>query len=107
MLVIAPAYLAYHQHIRVVKMTGLGIWAIGGLAKADAGHAAPGIVNVAGTAPAVAANFGTPLPNITHAVLAKAEHNIAQLFIKRSTHYLVGFFNIVQSGVGCSYFRVR
>src|ERR1700743_1653167 len=98
MLTIAPSYLTDHQHIRVVKMAGAGMRLLRLLMETNIGHAFPGVNNVAGCSPTVTANFACPVPAIAHTILAKAEHNIAVIFIKRSAHYLIWFFVIINCG---------
>src|SRR5579872_5878826 len=87
----APADVADHQHVRVIPMSGPGVEFVACLAETDAGHAAPGIGNIARGAPAVAAHFGAPLPNVPHAVLAKAEDDVPGHLVQCRAHDLVWF----------------
>ena len=73
---IAPADLADDEHVGIVPISrpGKGRGLI--LLEADSAHAFPGVDDVARGAPAIAADRATPLPDVAHAVLAKAENNV-------------------------------
>src|SRR5258707_10495770 len=59
------------------------------LCKSDSGIRIPGVADVAGGAPGVAADFGSPLPNIGAAVLAKTVKDGAAGFEKSIAHFLI------------------
>ena len=69
-------------------------------AEADAGHAAPGVADVAGGAPAVAADLGAPLPHVAHAVLAEAVDDVAVDLVERLSHDEVRLLQLGQVGFG-------
>ncbi len=81
-LTIAPANFTYHQHVRIIKMTGLRMGCFPLLAKTYTTHTFPGVLNVACGAPAIATYFTRPVPAIAHSILAKAKKDIAVNFIQ-------------------------
>src|SRR5204863_3861569 len=68
------------------------------------GHGVPGIANIAGGAPGVAADFGPPFPNFRAAVLAKTVENRPAGFEQRVAHFLINglHFFIGVEGAGAA-----
>src|SRR5712675_759836 len=62
--VVGHAAVADFEHVGIVPVAGLGERGECVLPKADGGHGIPSIADVAGGTPSVAADFGSPLPNI-------------------------------------------
>src|SRR5262249_48740235 len=87
------------HHVSVVEMAGAG--AVGhirrlsvalSLSIPNSGQALPGIGDVAGGAPGVAADLGTPIPNVAPAVLAETEDDVAIELVQSVVHDLVRLF---------------
>src|SRR5579862_6603464 len=70
------------------------------LLRIDAVEAAPTVVDIAGRAPAVAADLRAPLPDVAHAVLAEAVDDIAISLIQSVAHHLVGLLQPLQPVAG-------
>jgi len=87
--VVGHAAVAHFEHVGIVPVAGLGEWGERVLREADGGHGIPGVADVAGGAPGVAADFRSPLPNIGAAVLAKTVEDGAAGFEKSIAHFLI------------------
>ena len=85
----APAHFPQDQHVGIVPMARPGKLLVPVLVKPDTGHAAPRIADVAGGAPAIAADLRAPFPHVAHAVLTEAENDVAILFAQGGVHDLV------------------
>src|ERR1022692_3675594 len=86
---VAPADLPDDEHVRVVPIARLRVWRGFVLLEADAAQAAPSIQDVAGRPPAVAIYRPAPFPNVRHAILAKAENDVALLGDHEIAHEFV------------------
>src|ERR1035437_9778225 len=92
-----PTYQTNNQHIRIIKVTRTGILLLPCLIETNLRHAVPGVSNVTCSSPAIATNLFSPFPNISHTILAEAEHDIAINFIKCLTHDDIWFLLLIQS----------
>ncbi len=87
---VAPADLADDEHVRVVPVAGPGKGRGLVLLETNAAQAAPGVGDVPGGAPAIAVHLAAPFPDVAHAILAKAENNVAFLLAQALAHERVG-----------------
>src|SRR5450432_1666161 len=88
---VGHAAVADLQHVGVVPVADAGVLLAAGLElEADVVHGLPTVVDVAGGAPQIAADFVAPLANIQVAVLAKAVDNGAAGVRQRIPHLGVG-----------------
>ncbi len=65
------------QHVGIIPVSRFGVGSVLVLRKADPGHGIPRVTDVAGGAPQIAANIGSPLPHVLAAILAKTVDNRA------------------------------
>src|SRR5438445_26625 len=90
------------EHIRIVPMTGRRERCMVVLAKSDPRHRVPSISDIARRPPKVAANVGSPFPDVQTPVLAKAVNDRTARFEECITHLLLDsghfFVSIVTAG---------
>src|ERR1700754_756037 len=96
-LIGTPSDLAYDKHIGVVKMTRIGKRGHRILAKSNVAQALPGIGDIPGGSPAIAADGRTPVPDIPHAVLAKAKNDIPWDTVQGGAHDDIRFFQGIEA----------
>src|ERR1035437_4235532 len=97
---LAPAVQTDDEDVGVVPMTRPDERRGGGLPGTDFAHAAPRVMDVIRRAPALPADFSAPLPHLAHAVLAKAENDVAFLRRELFAHERVGFGELRRCIVG-------
>ena len=83
------AAVADLQHVGVVPVARTGVRRNSDLAEADLVHGIPGVADVARRPPQVAADLGSPRPDIRQAVLAQAVDDGPARMGKRIPHHLV------------------
>src|SRR5208337_1613448 len=83
------AAVADLQHVRIVPVSGAGVFRDRGLRIDNFHHALVGVVDIAGGAPQIAADERSPLPHVGAAVLAEAVDDGAIGGAQRVAHLLV------------------
>src|SRR6266705_149717 len=78
---------------------GTCILFLSAFAEANVGQADPGVCNVAGRAPEIAANFDAPGPDVAVAVLTETVHDVAINFIQRRAHHVIRLFQFRQTAI--------
>ena len=91
-----------HQHVGVVPVARPGVLLVAVLAGENAAQTAPIVLNVAGGAPAVAADRRAPGPDIAHPVLTKAVEDVPVGTLEGLPHDAVGLHLPLQSRAGCN-----
>ena len=91
--------MADDQHVGIVPVAGRGERLVSALREADARHARPRVGDVAGRAPEIPADFSAPLPDISRAVLAQTEDDVAADLVERCAHHTIRFLAVVERGI--------